>query len=107
MRMLCTHIHKLTHTHTHLTECERMVGNVVHQLLALCGRSKVNAPLQHAAAMAVGGHLATMLPCCLVDELQSHGHAVNCGHVSVHGRAASDICLTRAGSLAKAHMASR
>jgi len=60
-----------------------MARDVLHQLLTLPGGGKVDAALQHAAAVAVGGHLAAVLACCLVDELRE-GTCVLCGVGEMH-----------------------
>ena len=46
-----------------------MLRDAVHQDAALLVRGKVNAALQHAAAVAVGGDLQGMRPRSVVHEL--------------------------------------
>ena len=54
---------------SHLGQGQGMLGNVVHQRPPLVGRGKVDAALQDAAAVAVGGNLQSMRSRCIVHKL--------------------------------------
>lgn len=54
-----------------LNQSERVVGDLVHELHALMIRRVVNATLQDAASVSVGGNFHAISGNSIVDELQT------------------------------------
>jgi len=53
----------------HLTQLQRVLGHLQHQLRLLLRCGKVDAALQHTAAMPVRGNLHAMLLRCIIHKL--------------------------------------